>query len=230
MIKPLSPTKKVIGEVEPSAGVKYVPELKESVEVTFNYTKHSDTRPSRRKEIENFYTTLKELCMHLDVKKVLDAGCGEGFTLDRLRKEKIGIEFVGIDNSAVAINLGKKLFPGFVLKVDDIYNLSFDDSSQDLVLCTEVLEHLKEPERAIKELIRVSKKYIVLSVPNEPFFSFRNLLKGKHIKRLGNTPGHINWWTSLAFEKLVKKLGLKVIKIEHPFPFTLVLAEKLETN
>lgn len=226
MTKILNQGKLIVGDVEPSAGVRYVPKLKENLEVTFNYTKHSDTSPSRRREIDNFYFTLSSMCTRLRIKKVLDAGCGEGFTLDKLRKEKIGLEFVGVDNSAIAINLGKKLFPSFILKVDDIYNLSFDDSSQDLVLCTEVLEHLKEPERAINELIRVSKKYVVLSVPNEPFFSFRNLLKGKHIKRLGNTPGHINWWTSSTFEKLVKKLGLKIIKIEHPFPFTLVLTEK----
>ncbi len=227
MTKGSNQNKLIVGDVEPSAGVRYVPELKESMEVTFNYTKHSDTRPSRRKEIDNFYSTLSKMCKQLRVKKVLDAGCGEGFTLDQLRKEKIGNEFVGIDNSAVAINLGKKLFPSFLLKVDDIYNLSFNDSSQDLVICTEVLEHLKEPDRAIKELIRVSKKYIVLSVPNEPFFSFRNLLKGKHIKRLGNTPGHINWWTSFVFEKLIKKLGLRILKVEHPFPFTLILAMKV---
>lgn len=228
MTKILKQKKLMVGDVEPSAGIRYVPELKKSVKVTFNYTKHSDTSPTRRKEIGNFYSTLSSMCTRLRIKKVLDAGCGEGFTLDKLRKEKIGLEFVGVDNSAIAINLGKKLFPSFILKVDDIYNLSFDDSSQDLVLCTEVLEHLKEPERAINELIRVSKKYVVLSVPNEPFFSFRNLLKGKHIKRLGNTPGHINWWTSHAFERLVQNLGLKIIKIEHPFPFTLLLAEKIK--
>lgn len=214
------------GEVERSAGLKYIPELNQEVEVTFNYTKHADKRPDRRKEIEGFYAALLSVCDGLNIENILDVGCGEGFSLDRLDQQNIGKRYVGIDNSKVAVELGKKLFPGLNLSVGDIYNLDLADNTYDLVMCTEVLEHLAYPEIAIEEIKRVSKKYVVLSVPHEPFFSIRNLLKGKHLKRLGNTPGHINWWTSLAFRRLIKKHGLKIIKTVHPFPFTLALAEK----
>lgn len=218
---------KLTGEIEKSAGVRFVPELNQEVEVTFNYTKHADTKPARQKEIEGFYTTLISVCRGLDIENILDVGCGEGFSLDRLSQQNIGKKYVGLDNSRVAVELGKKLFPDLSLTVGDIYDLNVEDNAYDLVMCTEVLEHLAHPEVAIEEIKRVSKKYVALSVPNEPFFSFRNLLKGKHLKRLGNTPGHINWWTSLAFKRLVKKHGLKIITTSYPFPFTLVLAEKV---
>ena len=213
-------------KVEPSAGIAFVPEIGKKIPITFNYTKHSRARGLRKMEIESFYKTLIGEIKNLKVGTKVDVGCGEGYTLDRIIKEKIGKNYIGIDNSPTAINLGKELFPGVNLQVADIYQLSLADNSSDLVICTEVLEHLDNPFVALKEIIRVSKKYLVLSVPNEPFFSLRNILRGKHLVRLGNTPGHVNQWTSSAFKKLLIQNQLRILKIKHPFPFTLVAAEK----
>ena len=95
-----------------------------------------------------------------------------------------------------------------------------------MVICTEVLEHLEFPEKAVEELKRVSRKYIVFSVPNEPFFILANLLRGRYIKNFGNHPEHINHWTFLGFEKFLKKQGLTILKRKHPFAWTLLLVKK----
>ena len=73
---------------------------------------------------------------------------------------------------------------------------------------------------------RVTKKYILLSVPNEPFFILANFLRGKYLKSFGNHPEHINHWTFLGFEKMLKKNGLTVVKSRHPFAWSLVLVKK----
>ncbi|MDP3988041.1 MAG: class I SAM-dependent methyltransferase, partial [Candidatus Levybacteria bacterium] len=89
------------------------------------------------------------------------------------------------------------------------------------------LEHLDKPQEALRELKRVSKKYLVLSVPNEPFFMISRLLKGLDILKLGNHPGHLNHWTFLSFKNFVGGQGLKIRKLSLPFPWTIILAEKI---
>lgn len=162
----------------------------------------------------------------LKVISVLDVGCGEGFTLKQFEDKKIGKNLVGVDNLRTAISIGKKIHPNLDLSKGDVYNLEFADSSFDLVLCTEVLEHLEDPKKAINEMKRVSKKYLVFSVPNEPFFILANLLRGKYLKTLGNHPEHINHWTMWGFNNFLKKQGLTIVKSRHPFAWSLILAKK----
>ena len=75
-------------------------------------------------------------------------------------------------------------------------------------------------------------------MPNEPFFMMANFLRGKNLRRWGNDVEHIQHWTSGSFQsfttsvtrsdlvKFVKGRTLKIVKIRHPFPWTLLLLEK----
>jgi len=197
------------------------------MEITFNYTKYTSKHPVRRWIINNFYKKIIEELNKIKYSSILDAGCGEGFTLDRLLKNYIGESLVGIDNSNAAINLGRRIFPYLDLRLADIYNLPFKNNSKDLVICTEVLEHLRDPQKALKEMIRVSRKYLILSVPNEPFFMLKNFAIGRNIMRFGNSKQHINLWTSWGFKKFVKQEMVEITKIKHPFPFTILFLQKI---
>lgn len=66
-----------------------------------------------------------------------------------------------------------------------------------------MLEHLQEPDKALKEIIRVASKGVIITVPNEPWFCLGNLLVLKNIRRLGNPQDHINHWTSFKFRKFI---------------------------
>lgn len=61
------------------------------------------------------------------------------------------------------------------IEYQDILNLTYSDNEFDTVVCLETLEHTLDPVRAIKELKRVAKKRIIISVPNEPWFSLSRL-------------------------------------------------------
>lgn len=196
------------------------------MKTTSNYQKHISKNPLQRFLIENFYQTLLQIISDLKPKTILDAGCGEGFTLARLKNNRIGERLEGIEYSLEAISLGKKMYPSISIKQGDIYALPYNDNSFDLVICSEVLEHLEHPEKALTEVIRVSKKYCLLSVPNEPFFMISNFLRGKNLSRWGNDIEHINHWSKTSFEKFVKEKGLKLIVTKTPYPWILVLGEK----
>lgn len=157
---------------------------------------------------------------------ILDVGCGEGFTLKKLEDKKIGRKNEGIDYSSDAIKIGKEIYPELSLSKGDVYDLKYDNDSFDLVVCTEVLEHLTDPAKAVSEMKRVSSKYLIFSVPNEPFFIIANFLRGKYLKNFGNHPEHINHWSSFGFEKFLKRQGLTIIKSKHPFAWSLVLTKK----
>ncbi len=175
--------------------------------------------------IDNFYGVLLREIEKLSPNSILDAGCGEGFTLHKLEKAKIGKKLFGFDFLDKAILIGKKQYPMLNLKQGDIYHIDAKANTYDVVICSEVLEHLERPEEALKELVRVSKKYVVLSVPHEPYFMMGNLLRGKNIKRLGNDIEHIQHWTNKNFVKFVSK-HLTVKSNITPLPWSLVVAQK----
>ncbi len=191
-----------------------------------NFIKHTSKNPLQKFLINNFYSTLISLAKPLSPSSILDAGCGEGFSLNKIIENKIGKNVEGIEYSKEAIALGKNLFPNIKIKQGSIYNLPYKDNSFDLVVCTEVLEHLENPNRAVSEIVRVSKKYLALSVPNEPFFMISNFLRGKNLLRLGNDPGHINRFTALSFINFIKNNNLKITKVRFPFPWILIIAKK----
>lgn len=193
---------------------------------TTNYQKHANTNPIQKLLIENFYKKFFNMVKPLRVSTILDVGCGEGFTLKKLEERKIGKRNEGIDYSAAAIKIGHKIYPELNLKKGDVYNLDYKDNTFDLSICTEVLEHLDDPVKAVSEIKRVTAKYIIFSVPNEPFFILANFFRGKYLRRLGNHPEHINHWTMWGFERFLKEQGLTIVKRKHPFAWNLVLAKK----
>lgn len=95
--------------------------------------------------------------------KVLDVGCGAGHYLRSLRARlDQAINYTGVDSTRLSIDLAKKAF-GENFFIGDILGLKFKDKEFDLVMCNNVLLHLPPPPvRAIAELIRVAKKYVII--------------------------------------------------------------------
>lgn len=188
---------------------------------TTNFEKHTSKNPLKKFFFKRFEDDLISLVAPLNPKKILDAGCGEGFTLSRFYELKIGEELEGVDFSSDAIEIGKGLYPYLNIKLGDIYNLPYKNDSFELVTCMEVLEHLENPVQALKEVERVSSKYVLLTVPNEPLFTIFNYT------RWGKDIGHINKWSSSAFKKLIThNSSLRILAERHPFPWTMLLVEK----
>src|SRR3990167_7933300 len=100
-----------------------------NIEFTSNYRKHTSKNPLQKLLINNFFNSLLAAIKDLRVDSVLDAGCGEGFTLNKLYENKIGKRLEGVDFQKEAIKLGKKIHPHLKLEAGNIYDLSFKDKS-----------------------------------------------------------------------------------------------------
>lgn len=192
---------------------------------TDNYLKHTSKNPLQKFLINRFYSSLLNELIKIVPSSILDVGCGEGFTLARIRNAGIKAVLEGVDIRPEAINLGQKLNPELTLRTGNIYQLPYADNSFDAVLCSEVLEHLDDPERALAELRRVIRKYCIISVPNEPLFRIANFLRGKNITRLGNDIEHIQHWSSRGIADLIGNY-FSIKTIRTPFPWTVVVGEK----
>jgi len=192
---------------------------------TNNFRKYTSGNPIQKYLINNFLKKLFLCLENITISKVLDAGCGEGFVLSEFKKRNVGDYLEGIEFSDEALNTGEKIFPHLSLKKGDVYNMPYKDGSFDLVICTEVMEHLKEPDKALDEIARVSEKYCLFSVPNEPIFMMSNLLRGKNLSRWGNDIDHLQRWSSREFENIIGE-KLDVLTVKRPFPWTIVLSKK----
>ena len=225
------------------------------MKITDNYKKHTSKNPVQKFLLGNFYNSLITLiketdCFFLDfardrndgkrihndekggnqhysINSILDAGCGEGFTLNKIYEAGVKEGLEGIDGSEEAISIGRKIHPHLSLKQGNIYKLPYKNNSFDMVLSTEVLEHLEYPQEALKKLIRVSKKYVLLSVPNEPWFRLANFLRGKNLSRFGNDIDHINHWSSKSFREFIQKEKVRILIVRRPFPWIMCLMEKI---
>ncbi|MDI3501048.1 MAG: hypothetical protein PWP22_819 [Thermoanaerobacter sp.] len=89
---------------------------------------------------------------------VLEVGIGNKTVSDYLKKLGICVTTVDIDED---------LEPDYVCSVTELSKY-FEENSFDTVLCAEVLEHMPFEyfETALEELWKVSKKYIILSLPH----------------------------------------------------------------
>ena len=192
---------------------------------TTNFEKHTNQNPISRFFLDNFTKVLIETIKPLKPESILDVGAGEGFTLEKLRQNKIGKKLEGIEYMDEAIELGKKTNPKAKIKKGDIYKLPYKANSFEVLICTEVLEHLEDPKAALAELKRVTSKYVIISVPNEPLFTVQRFLRGKNIMKLGDHPEHIQHWNSTSFKEFVSQ-QLTVKEVKTPLPWTMVTAKK----
>jgi hypothetical protein len=86
------------------------------------------------------------------------------------------------------------------------------------------LEHVRQPEKVLIEAARVSSRYAIFSVPREPLWRVLNVVRGRYLPDLGNTPGHIQHWSTNKFIELVSQ-HFNVLQVRQPLPWTMLLAE-----
>lgn len=184
---------------------------------TDNIKKYVSKNPLIKYSVDTFIATfidLVEICDKGNMKRVLDAGIGEG-ALDHILSEKFkNLEIIGLDISLENLNMAKQITIASLIR-GDINNFPFKQNSMDLVVSLEVLEHMAEPESAMLEIKRVSREFAIFSVPNDRIFRLGNILRGKNLADFGNGPGHVQHFSKNTFIELIQK-HFKIIAITKP--------------
>jgi SAM-dependent methyltransferase len=90
--------------------------------------------------------------------RVVDIGCGVGDLLSEVRRRKPAVGIYGLDFSSKAVEGARAAMPygdfrQFVIE----RTLPYENASFDVVLCTDVLEHLENPKLIAAELVRICR-------------------------------------------------------------------------
>ena len=186
------------------------------------YDKYASTNPIEQRMMRGFFSALDDALSGLAPRVVVEVGAGEGRITERLRERFPSATVVGLDLPDADLQrewrgVEVPMFAG------DATRLPFTDASVDLVVALEVLEHVPQPRRALDELARVCRGAAVLSVPREPIWRFGNVARGRYVRDLGNTPGHVNHWSARSFRRFVGEC-FRVDSSSTPLPWTMVRA------
>ena len=199
--------------------------MKEGVERHGNLQKYRNPNPIQRYLLGRFLDGVATLAGQAGGRTLLDVGCAEGFVLKKIEQQGSWKGLIGLDLDAEALARGRDWHPGLHFCQGEALALPFPDRSFDLILLLEVLEHLPNPSEALREIERVTRRWALISVPHEPFFRLANLLRGKHLRRLGDDPEHVQHWGERGFRRLLQQ-HFRVRRSQRPFPWLLALVER----
>jgi len=150
---------------------------------------------------------------------VLDIGSYDGEISYRLKKifPNLKITVADIDKSGLKLARGKGLNTLYASALE----LPIQDNQVNVVLCLDLIEHIKEDSRLVKEISRVLKKdgKVILTTPMQDGVSFPFLSKQK-IETINKSWGHVRKGYSLKeIEELFKTNNLMIIKTSKYFNF-----------
>ncbi|KKR27246.1 hypothetical protein A2875_02295 [Candidatus Gottesmanbacteria bacterium RIFCSPHIGHO2_01_FULL_46_14] len=164
---------------------------------------------------------------------ILDVGCSSGYYYDFFKWAGLSTRYVGCDVSPHFVALARKSHRGIDFKMAPMTELPFMDGVYDIVLASGVLHTDLGYRRALVELARVSKKYILLH--RLPVFSTGSKMNLSYYKKIGYGVEMMeivfDWKTLLAlFSRL--KLNVKEylagdrLDIKSPAYWSTILLEK----
>lgn len=159
------------------------------------------------------------------IHSIADIGCGDGTITQQIKNNHF---IVGIDRSKTA--LMKVILPRILSSADQ---LAIKDNSFDLVLSSELLEHLEDDifNSTLEEIKRISRKYILLTFPNaetieKDFVKCPNcgnvFNKSYHLRKLTvqNITPHFKGYkivTQFEYGKGKRRYKKWLLKIKHKF-------------
>lgn len=153
--------------------------------------------------------------------RILDAGCGSGRHLCEAFRT-LGVEVVGVDLSwedlcetkAMLTLMEREQAGRWIVARADVTRLPFSDGSFDVVVCSEVLEHIADNRTAVAELLRILKPWGDLAVTVPRFLPERIcwvLSKAYHCE----PGGHIRIYKKEELLKLLKEAGANCRRIRY---------------
>jgi 2-polyprenyl-3-methyl-5-hydroxy-6-metoxy-1,4-benzoquinol methylase len=160
-----------------------------------------------------FYDEVAAACAQLRPASTVDLGCGTGHLLRALLDRLPQARVLGVDHAASGIDVARELVPEARFLVGDLYRLSPSERFE-LVLSTEVLEHLTRPRHGVERMLEWCAEggRVAITVPDGAWDAFE---------------GHVNFWTEEDLRGFLAPHGLESIaRIDEGRTLLAVLAPK----
>lgn len=144
--------------------------------------------------------------------KIADLGCGAGQQLDLIKKKYPEAECYGFDLSGFNISRARELNSKIKWVRSDIEDIKGFGGYFDVVICSEVIEHVQHPEKVIDKVTKITKRdgQIIFSIPNmDTVDEIKSMLKkiGVHKmfpKSFSSDEWHVRDMNQVIFGKLIE--------------------------
>lgn len=176
---------------------------------------YQSSLPSKMFFYQNRFTTVLKVLGDAKGKTVIDVGCGLGIYSATLALK--GAKFtIALDISknflikTRKLTVEKNVRDSVELVLADAEQMPFIGEIFDLVICTEVLEHLRKPSKVLKELERICKvgSRLIITIPSS--YSYAEVERRRRLIRQRKPQEHLHKFTLRRFKKKLKASGFDV--------------------
>ena len=173
--------------------------------------------PLTRMATASFIKNVLDEIESLQVDSILDIGCGTGYITKSLMAYSPNCIACDLDISRLKL-AREYTNEGIPFIVADVTQLPFKRANFDLVMATEVLEHVPNIEAVLREIKVISRSYVLITVPSEPIFRIANFLRGKNLASFGNPMDHIHHFSKKSLRDLLSEYFSQVdIEVNSTF-------------
>lgn len=164
-------------------------------------------------------------------KRVLDVGCSSGYLARPLADR--GCVVVGIERDPAAAEVARAVCEEVLVGDVETMELPFEDRSFDVVLCGDLVEHLRDPEAFLARVRRLLGPggRVVLSTPNVANWAMRlSLLAGRwQYKERGILDStHTHLFTRRTLVETLERAGYRLVELDFTVPVPYVGTPRVE--
>jgi SAM-dependent methyltransferase len=158
--------------------------------------------PVHRHATEDLLRTVASL----DVRTILDVGCGSGDNLEALTAVN-RYQLAGVDVSEKALEIARRRVPGAELAILDVQREALP-RTYDLVISLQVVEHLLDDVSALRNMAKMAGRYLLVAT-----------MRGR-MRRSELSIGHIRNYSAVELQRKIEAAGLELAWIRGwGFPF-----------
>lgn len=176
-----------------------------------HYDYYKDRLSLSKEERYNFITRQRYIALlnkfepYRKNNALLDIGCGEGHFLS-VAKEK-NWQVSGIEKAPYAVDICKKL--NINVTCSDLLDMDLEPGHYDVVMMSEVLEHLTQPEKYLFKINRILRKGGILRITTPNFNCITRRLRGKKWSLIHKE--HLLYFTPKVLRRLTERSNFRII-------------------
>jgi hypothetical protein len=144
---------------------------------------------------------LLRIISQLEIADMLDAGCAQPFLVEEV-VQHLGVQAHGCDISDEVMQAAEGTVPGAEFRALDLAHEVWPGDRQfDLVVCSETLEHVPDWKPALSNVVRMSRRYVLITVPTGP------------IREVDRLMGHHRHYEARDIESEIVRNGCRAIRV-----------------